>query len=301
MAELRISNHDNGFVLYFETKEPRINAYAFASTLVALADSAKAAGRTLNSAIDIEIVVEALGPGSFRAKISAIARESGLFVQQQLVVGVLIGVLANYVYDHTLSKRDPVQVQVNADDVIITHGNDRIIVSREVHQATQMVAQNPVFVRSMDRMLSNVIKDENVTGFGLSADVIGQPPSLILPRELLSIRDELLDPEAKTRIVEEDCDLYIVKAIMERSNRLWGFRWRGIDVSAPIKDPKFYDDFAKHNFTIAPGDEFQVRLAIHQERDDVSGVYANKRYEVLQVYRHISHPKPGRLPLSLDK
>jgi hypothetical protein len=299
MAEIRISNLANGFVLYFETPEPRINAYAFASTLVALADAAKAAGRTLNSAIDIEIVIEALGPGSFRARISAIAREGGLFVKQQLVTGVIIGVLSTYVYDHTLSKRDPIHVQVNTDEVIITHGDDRIIVPREVHQATQMVEQNPVFVRSMDRMLSSVIKDEDVTGFGLAPDVNGPPPALILPRELLAIRDESIDTDAKTRVVEEECDLYIVKAIMERSNRKWGFRWHGIDISGPIKDPTFYDDFAKHNFTIAPGDEFQALLAIHQERDDISGVYTNKSYEVLHIFRHISHPKPGRLPLGL--
>jgi hypothetical protein len=298
VAELRISNLASGFVLYFETPQSRINAYALASTLVALADAAKAAGRTLNGAVDIEIVVEALGSGSFRARISAIARESGLFVKQQLVTGIIIGVLSSYVYDHTLSKKDPIQVQVNTEEVIITHGEDRIIVPREVHDAAQLVAKNQVFVRSVDRMLSSVIIDENVTGFGFAADIDGPPPPLILPRELLAIRDEVGDPEAKTRVVEEDCDLYIVKAIMERSNRKWGFRWHGMNVSAPIKDPNFYDDFAKHNFTIAPGDEFQVRLAIHQKRDDVSGVYANTGYEVLHVYRHISRPKTGRLALA---
>ena len=89
MAELRISDASSGFVLYFETAEPRVNAYAFASTIVALADAAKAAGRTLNSAVDIEIVVEALDSGSFRARIAAIARESGLFVKQQLITGII--------------------------------------------------------------------------------------------------------------------------------------------------------------------------------------------------------------------
>lgn len=301
MAELRISNLANGFVLYFETPESRINAYALASTLVSLADAAKAAGRTLNGAVDIEIVVEALNSGSFRARISAIARESGLFVKNQLVTGIVIGVLSNYIYDHTLSKRDPVQIQVNTDEVIITHGEDRVIVPREVHEATQMVAQNPVFVRSIDRMLGSVIIDERVTGFGLAADVNGQPPALMLPRELLVIRDELSDPEAKTRVTEEDCDLYIVKAIMERSKRKWEFKWHGLTIAAPIKDPNFYDDFAKHNFTIAPGDEFQARLAIHQKRDDISGIYANTSYEVLHIYRHISHPKPQRLPLDSAK
>ena len=78
MADLRISTLENGFVLYFETPETRINAYALASTLVALADAAKAAGRTLNSAVDIEIVVEALNSGSFRANLCDRARVGSL-------------------------------------------------------------------------------------------------------------------------------------------------------------------------------------------------------------------------------
>ena len=297
MAELRISNAASGFVLYFDTPEPRVNAYAFASTIVALADAAKAAGRTLNSAVDIEVVVEALGQGSFRARISAIVRESGLFVKQQLISGLIIGVMSTYVYDHTLAKRDKIEVHVDEKEVVITQGNDRIIVPRDVYNAEQMVAKNPTFARSMDKMLGSVILDDRVTGFGITPDIDSPPPALILPRDLLAIRDEPIDPEAKTRVVEEDADLYIVKAIMERSKRKWEFKWHGINISAPIKDPNFYDDFAKHNFTIAPGDEFQARIAIYQERDDISGVYANMRYEVLLVYRHVPHLKPNRLPL----
>jgi hypothetical protein len=170
------------------------------------------------------------------------------------VTGILIGVLSNYIYAHTLGKKEPVAVQVDGDEMIITQGNDRIIVPRVVHEATQAVAKNPVFVRSVDRMLGSVIIDEHVTGFGLTSDPNGPPPALLLPRDLLAIRDAPADPEAKTRVIEEECYLYIVKAIMERSKRKWEFKWHGVNIAAPIKDPNFYNDFASHNFTIAPGD-----------------------------------------------
>jgi hypothetical protein len=205
--------------------------------------------------------------------------------------------MSAYIYDHTLAKRDKIEVYVDEKEVVITQGNDRVIVPREIHDAEIMVTKNPAFVRAMDRMLGSVTLDERLTGFGIASDIDGPPPALVLPRDLLGIRDEPVDPEAKTRVIEEDSDLYIVKAIMERSKRKWEFKWHGINIAAPIKDPHFYDDFAKHNFTIAPGDEFQARLAIFQERDDISGIYTNKRYEVLHVYRHVSHVKPMRLPL----
>lgn len=296
MAELRIAEFEDTVVLYFRSPESRVNAYALAATLVALADAAKAAARTLNSGVDIEIVVEALSAGSFRAKVTAVAREAGLFVKNQMVTGVLIGVVASYVYDHTLAKKEPIQVIVQTDEVVVVRGDDRVVVPRNIYDAQQLVQKNPVFVRSMDRMLSSTTLDDRVTGFGLVPSLESPPPAVIIDRELLEVRDDV-EPEPKTRVVEEDADLYIVKAIMERSDRKWEFKWHGMNISAPIKDPNFYDDFAKHNFTIAPGDEFQARIAIHQKRDDVSGVYSNTKYEVLHVYRHVSRPKTGRLAL----
>ncbi|MGA9670408.1 MAG: hypothetical protein WBQ94_14440 [Terracidiphilus sp.] len=296
MADLRIADFENTFVLYFQTPEPRVNAYALASTLVALADSAKAAARALNSGVEIEIVVEALGAGSFRARITAIAREAGLFVKNQVATGVVIGVLATYIYDHTLAKKEPVEVIVQTDEVIVVKGEDRIIVPRNVYEAKQLVEKEPAFARSMDRMLSSTILDDRVTGFGLAPSLDSPPPAIILERELLDVRDPSKE-EPRTRVIEEDADLYIVKAIMERNARKWEFKWHGINISAPIKDPNFYDDFARHNFTIAPGDEFQARIAVHQKRDDVSGVYSNTKYEVLHVYRHVSRPRPAKLSL----
>lgn len=159
--------------------------------------------------------------------------------------------LANYIYDHTLARKDPIQVQVLTDEVIVTQGDNRIIVPRAVHEATQVVSADPDFTRHVDRMLGSVTIDERVTGFGLSTTVAGPPPDIILPRELLAIRDAPPDEEAKTRIIEEDCDLQIVKAILERSRRKWEFRRRGVTISAPIKDPNFYTDFSSHNITIA--------------------------------------------------
>lgn len=185
MAEVRIREFENSIVLYFQTSEPRVNAYALAATLIALADGAKAAARNLNSGVEIEIVVEALSSGSFRAKITAVAREAGLFVKNQVATGVLIGVLASYIYDHTLGKKEPVQVLVETDEVIVISGNDRIVVPRVIHEAKQFVQKDPTFVRSMDRMLSSTVLDDRVTGFGLAPSLDSSPPEVILKREHL--------------------------------------------------------------------------------------------------------------------
>jgi hypothetical protein len=151
VAELRIAEFRNTVILYFQSPESSINAYALAATLVAIADSAKAAARTLNSGIEIEIVVESLSSGSFRAKVTTIAREAGLFAKNQVVTGVIIGVLASYVYDHTLGKKEPVQVIVQTDEVVVVSGNDRVVIPRAIHEAQQIVEKNPIFICSGSR------------------------------------------------------------------------------------------------------------------------------------------------------
>jgi hypothetical protein len=122
------------------------------------------------------------------------------------------------------------------------------------------------------------------------------PPQVVIPQK--TIRDLEIeagnDPE--TRIVREQCDLQIIKAILERSARKWEFMWRGVKISAPVVDPKFYSDFFAHNITIAPGDELKVQLAIKQSRDVRTGIYMNIGYEVIEVYEHVPRVQQVRLP-----
>ncbi len=86
---------------------------------------------------------------------------------------------------------------------------------------------------------------------------------------------------------EEITEVQIVRAILERSDRRWQFVWNGVTIAAPVLDRAFYDDFFAHRITIAPGDALEVRLRIRQERRPELGVFVNKTYEVLQVFKHI--------------
>ena len=66
-------------------------------------------------------------------------------------------------------------------------------------------------------------------------------------------------------------------------------------ISAPVLDPRLYDQFCAHRSTIAPGDELKVRLAIKQQRNPDIGVYANVQYEVVEFFEHIAAARQTRL------
>ena len=71
MPTMTVGTFEDSFVIHFGTELPRVNAYTLATTLVNRADAANAA---IYPGYDIEVVVEALGSGSFRTTVRAVHR-----------------------------------------------------------------------------------------------------------------------------------------------------------------------------------------------------------------------------------
>ncbi|MCE8025490.1 hypothetical protein [Billgrantia aerodenitrificans] len=286
MKVVEISKIDDSVVLYFDTKQSRINAYSLASILVSIADAAKAANATLNPGHEIEIVVEALSEGSFKARISASYKSVKNIFSSQIVAGVIIGVISSYIYERTLSVDDEIKVEIHTDEVIIEKGEERLVVPRQVYDSARQVERDPKFVQAIDRTFEAIQRDPEIQGFGIIEDERMERPQFILPREAIMLAtNEVVELDGKREIFEI-VELQILRAILERGRKKWQFMWRGVKISAPITSKSFYDDFFSHSITIAPGDSLEVKLVIKQERDYDNGVYVNKSYEIVEVYKH---------------
>lgn len=296
MPTVDIARFESSVVIHFDTEDKRINAYTLASTLVALADAAKAANSTLNAGCEIEIVVEALGPGSFRAKVRAIYTASRNLFANQIIMGVVIGVLGNYIYERTLSLDNKVTVEVKTDEVVIQRGQDRVIVPRNVYEATRKVERNPQFVGAMSKAFEAMAADEKIKSVGLVEAMNSPTPEIPISRATLQSLAVRTPDDPDARVVHERAELQIIKAILEKSKRKWEFMWRGIKISAPVVHEQFYVSFFAHNITIAPGDTLDVTLAIKQTRDPDTGIYSNLGYEVVEVHDHI--PRIKQVPLA---
>ena len=295
MAVVHIADLTDVFVLHFETDNKRINAYTLASTLVELADAAKAANAVINLGFDIEVVVEALGPGSFRAQLKAVYTTARNLFSTQVLQTIVLAVVANFIYERTLAVKNPVTVEIRTDEVIVERGSDRIVVPRSVYDATRAAERSPQFAQSIGRGLAAIGADEKVFGIGFVSGMTSASPELMIPQA--AIRAAAINSvEAPTsRVIEEMGELQIVKAILDRTRRKWEFIWHGIRISAPVLDGLFYTDFFAHRITIAPGDTLRVRLAIKQCLDPHIGAYTNVSYEVLEVLEHV--PQLRQMPL----
>lgn len=288
METIDISHFDDQIVLHFGTPKKRINAYTLASTLVSIADAAKAANSSLNQGYNIEIVVEAFGEGSFRAKLKAVYTEARNLFSKQNLQSVALSVIAAVIYEHALSPDDKIEIHIHDDSVIIEQNDTKIIVPRDVYEACQEVKKTEKFRASMSKTFSTIDKDPEIENFTIVESMNSPTPPVTVNKERFAVlADEAnIQDEENTRIITENADLQILRAILERSKRRWEFSWRGVRIPAPVLDNFFYDEFFAHSIRIAPGDTLSVELKIFQIRDPDTGIYTNSKYEVMKVHNH---------------
>ena len=295
---IRVGEFEESIVIHFGTEGQRINAYTLATTLVNLADAARAANFAINPGYDIEVVVEALGGGSFKAKLRTIYRGAANLFTAQSLQALILSVIASFIYQHTLAPDTEVTVNVTAEEVVIAQGDKRIIVPRAVHEATKKAEARREFVSGVQEAVRAVESDTTVRTIGFSKDM-DEPAQIEIPRErfaLISAAPTI--PLEDIRELLEEVDLEILRAILEKSRRRWEFVWNGTRISAPVLDDAFYADFFAHKITVAPGDILRAKLRVRQRRLPGVGVFVNDSFEVIEVLKHVQRAK--QVPFAAD-
>ena len=287
MTEFDIREFEQEFVIHFGSERPAINAYTLASSLVSIADAVKEANSIVNPGYEVEVIVEALGHGSFKAKVRTVYTGLGNLFSKDNLKAISLGVVAAYIHQHTLAPDVEVNVIVDDTQVVIEQGEDRVIIPRDVHDALQEVEKSEKFRRSVGKTFSVVDEDKDITSVGLAPTMDDEPPPLEVPRDRFALVPREPGIDEPSREIVETVNLQIVRAILQKSRRRWEFVWSGHTISAPVLDDQFYEDFIAHRITIAPGDALKVELKIYQTKDESTGIFTNDRYEVLRVLGHI--------------
>lgn len=229
MATLRFDGfEDDTIVLHFGGLEGRIDAYTLAEALVGFADMARAISATVDPGTDIEILVEATGPGNYRTRIRRIKKDYGGL----LTVGGMVfwGIVTNYIYDNYIKNDPPPQVTVTEDGTIIKTGKYTIVVSPAVHAGTEQAKQNPAVHKGLAKTFAALEADENVKDFGITDSLEDAEPKLIIPRAdfpKVAQQPASTDEEPAYRMVESRCRLFVLKAWLNHAKRKWTFEWNG--------------------------------------------------------------------------
>lgn len=277
------------FVIHYGGRLNEIDAYTFANSLVSLANSMRATNALINPGHEIEIAIQALGAGSFRAKIRATKRTlKNLFSLTGAGTGILGGLLVVQIWDAT-HPRQPPTIVVNDDSVVFKYDDATIILPRGASEAYQATRESKEVKQGIAEAFERLDKDESVTGFGVTPSLHDPEPVFEVPRDQFPIIAGGLRDES-ARSSEQRVTLQVVRAILERSKRLWEFIWQGNRIAAPVLDEEFYDSLARRTVSLGIGDTLDVTLRVKQKPIPDTDLLENVGYEVLKVHRHTPRP-----------
>jgi hypothetical protein len=272
------------FVLYFNTDRHQINAYALATSLIGLSEAVREASLLVNPGYSVEVVVEALEDGSFKASIKTVL-EKTRDVFSDAPKQVMYSIIAGYILMKLVEPSEP-KIIVNDDSVVVEYGQRTYIIPREVHDAVKLAEKSQRFEQGMGQLFRGADSDPAISGIRLDTSKFPGPgPSI--PRHFFTMFDARVINEEGDRVIVEYANLEISRAILARGKRKWEFYWRGVRISAPVTDEQFYDRFFAHDVTIAPGDGLRAAIRITQYQDPDSGIYMNRKYEIIEVLEHI--------------
>lgn len=290
MTEINSNRYEDTIVLHFGGEVGRINAYTLATAIVGFADAVKAANSVLNPGFEVEVSVEALGPGSFKTMFRTKYQGSGNLFTGTDLRAIVLSVVASVVYQHTLAPENEIKIVVNDNHVVVENGSDRVIIPREIFDSIEQVEKSKGFRDGIGRVFQSVEKDVAIKSFGFSPLMTDRGPDIPIPRERFPQLSTITESaNIRQRELEEITEVQITRAILERSRKKWQFVWRGLRISAPVVDMGFYDSFFAHDITIAPGDSLKVKLKLTQKSDPDTGVWINdpNGYEVVAVMDHV--------------
>lgn len=213
-----------------------------------------------------------------------------------MLQAIVLGVITNFIYQHTLAPdAENILVNITSNEVVIEQGETRIVVPRNVYDATRQAESNPEFSNNISEAARAIEADDSIISIGFSSDM-NKAPEVVISRPQLRLLVRPTPTDDTERDLTEVAELEILRAILEKSRRRWEFVRNGMRISAPVLDAAFYDDFSAHRITIAPGDRLRVKLRIRQKRLPGIGIFINESYEVIEVLEHIPQDKQTNLP-----
>jgi hypothetical protein len=272
-------------VLHFGGRLNEVDAFTFSNSLIAFGEALREINAQVNENYCIEVSIEANGPGSFRAHIATKLKSLGGLLSHD-ARNVIAGILATFIY-LKIDPQEPPKIIINDDSVVIQTGTDRVIVPRATWEAREKIRNHSAIETHVRKAFSVMEEDASISNFGIASSIHDKYPIALIDRGAFAVitrePEEVGEDDNKT-FKDEKTKLTVLKLVFERGNRKWQFVWNGIKISAPIRSDEFFDKLASREYDFSQGDVLDVTLRVHQIRDEISGVFINSDYEVLEVH-----------------
>ncbi len=93
---------------------------------MSIAEAIRAINQKVNPGLALEIAIDAVRPGSFRARLKTAKKTLKNLFSVNIPRDIIIGLLATCLWEKVISPEEPPRIIINYDSVISEHGSDRI-------------------------------------------------------------------------------------------------------------------------------------------------------------------------------
>jgi hypothetical protein len=282
---------DDQIVIHFGGALKSIDAYTFANSLVAFADTVRSVNGVISPGQAIEVRVEAIGDGSFRAVVKKLKKGIGGFFARG-AENIFWALVATLIYERLIKSDPAATITVNTTEVVMQIGEDRVIVPRVVYDQAKNASADPEVQRSLSKTFQAIEADEAVENFGLTAQIDDPEPIVQIPRADFPrlTAPIIVEGDPSRREHSDKARLVILKAWLTPGLRKWSFEWNGVPISAPIKDTSFWEKMGRHEIKIGQGDALDVEINCQQTFDPELQIWINDphTFEITKVLLHVS-------------
>ena len=126
--DLRRSSREE-FVVHFGGRPGQVDAFTFANALLGLSEALREINAAVNPDSSIEIVIDGVGPGSFRTRIRTVTKKLPSLLKSGFV-NVVLPVALWYMTDRVIGE-DEIVITTHHDHYVVERGEDRIILPKE--------------------------------------------------------------------------------------------------------------------------------------------------------------------------
>lgn len=285
------------FTVRFGGKLSEVNVNTLLRSLASISTVIDEVSNEIGEGQKLEVKIKALDRGSFLIHIGLIPAEIVDLVRQadwrlaSEVIASLVGILT---IRKLLKGKKPKKVEEQEDTVIVEteSGNTFKIDKRTFNIYNSNVRISEAVSDNFDALLSN----SSIEGFSIE----GPEENVLFESsrdefDIMSAKGVTELPEENVKILTQSATLHIRKLVWEKA-RKWDFVFRGIKISAFIKDDGFFRQIDKGE-KFAKGDSLEVELEIRQVFDESVNAFFNDSYTITKVLKHIPRPPQGSFDL----
>jgi hypothetical protein len=295
---IKLSEINDTLVLYYGCEETKIDSETFINSLIGLREILEATNDYFNPTQTITINIEAIAPGSFKAKIShknnyltelfkSAEKElkSSPITTTGTTLSLLVALLA-------LNGSKPQIINhyniVINNDIAEFHSNNSILeIDADAYKnCSDFFEQSDKVKKGINKHFTALVKDAAITSFQLlshidDGDVLYESTSKQFKALIISDKEEKKE-------IEEKVTLTIYAPVLADAKRKWEFTWNWNHISAYINDPDFFEKMKARAIGFKQGDVIDVTLKRKQKLDLRHNTYIDDSYEVVKV---LSEPR----------